>query len=80
MDISAQIIKEKSLTVMMVTHSMRQALDYGSRTIMLHEGKIIFDLEGKERSNYEVKDLLNLFALARKDGEELDDDKLLLDS
>ncbi|RXJ68496.1 ABC transporter ATP-binding protein [Halarcobacter ebronensis] len=80
MDITSQIIEEKSLTVMMVTHSMRQALDHGSRTIMLHEGKIIFDLEGKERSNYEVKDLLNLFALARKDGGELDDDKLLLDS
>lgn len=79
MDISSQIIKEKSLTVLMVTHSMRQALDHGSRTVMLHEGKIIFDLEGEKRSGYEVKDLLNLFALARNDGEELDDDKLLLD-
>ena len=80
MDISSQIIKEKSLTVMMVTHSMRQALDHGTRTIMLHEGKIIFDLDGEDRSKYEVKDLLNLFALAKNDGEELDDDKLLLDS
>jgi len=79
MDISSQIIKEKSLTVMMVTHSMRQALDHGSRTVMLHEGKIIFDLAGEERSGYEVKDLLNLFAHARDDNEELDDDKLLLD-
>lgn len=80
MDITSQIVEEKNLTVMMVTHSMRQALDHGSRTIMLHEGKIIFDLEGKERSNYEVKDLLNLFSKAREDGEELDDDKLLLDT
>ena len=78
MDITSQIIEEKKLTVMMVTHSMRQALDHGSRTIMLHEGKIIFDLIGKERAGYEVKDLLNLFAQARNDGEELDDDKLLL--
>lgn len=78
MDISSQIIKEKKLTVMMVTHSMRQALDHGSRTIMLHEGKIIFDLASAERANYQVKDLLNLFAQARTDGEELDDDKLLL--
>lgn len=80
MDITSQIVKEKSLTVMMVTHSMRQALDHGSRTIMLHEGKIIFDLKGEERSKYEVKDLLQLFARAKGDGEELDDDKLLLDS
>ena len=78
MDITSQIIAEKQLTVMMVTHSMRQALDHGSRTIMLHEGKIIFDLSGEERAGYEVKDLLNLFAQARTDGEELDDDKLLL--
>ena len=48
LDITSQIIEEKKLTVMMVTHSMRQALDYGSRTIMLHEGKIIFDLSGEE--------------------------------
>ena len=79
MDISSQIIEEKKLTVMMVTHSMKQALEYGSRTIMLHEGKIIFDLSADERSRYEVKDLLDLFAQARNDGEELDDDKLLLD-
>jgi putative ABC transport system ATP-binding protein len=78
MDITSQIIEDKKLTVMMVTHSMRQALDHGSRTIMLHEGKIIFDLHGKERAAYQVKDLLNLFAQARNDGEELDDDKLLL--
>ena len=78
MDISRQIIEEKQLTVLMVTHSMRQALDYGSRTLMLHEGKVVFDLSGEERKQYEVKDLLNLFAKARGDGEELDDDKLLL--
>jgi len=45
---------------------------------MLHEGKIAFDITGAERAAYEVKDLLNLFAQARTDGEELDDDKLLL--
>ncbi len=78
MDITRQIVAEKQLTVMMVTHSMRQALDYGSRTLMLHEGKLIFDLAGEERSGYQVGDLLNLFARARGDGEELDDDKLLL--
>lgn len=78
MDISSQIIAEKQLTVMMVTHSMRQALDYGNRTIMLHEGKVVFDLSGDERANCEVKDLLDLFAKAKGDGDELDDDKLLL--
>ncbi|WP_372833349.1 ABC transporter ATP-binding protein [Pontibacterium sp.] len=78
MDITDQIVEEKKLTVMMVTHSMRQALDHGTRTIMMHEGKVMFDLAGEERGQYDVKDLLNLFAKARGDGEELDDDKLLL--
>jgi putative ABC transport system ATP-binding protein len=80
MDITSQIVEEKNLTVMMVTHSMRQALDHGTRTVMLHEGQIIFDLCGEERAGYGVKDLLNLFAKARHDGEELDDDKLLLEA
>lgn len=78
MEITDQIVEEKQLTVMMVTHSMRQALDHGTRTIMMHEGKVMFDLKGDERKQYDVKDLLNLFAKARGDGEELDDDKLLL--
>ncbi|ODS25013.1 ABC transporter ATP-binding protein [Candidatus Endobugula sertula] len=80
MDITAQIIEEKKLTVMMVTHSMRQALDFGSRTLMLHEGEIIFDIQNEERSQYDVSDLLKLFAKAKNDGETLADDKLLLDS
>lgn len=79
MDITAQIVEEKQLTVMMVTHSMRQALDYGTRTLMLHEGQIVFDLSGEDRRNYEVSDLLQLFAKARGN-EDLDDDKLLLGS
>jgi len=76
--ISKEIIAEKQLTVLMVTHSMKQALEYGSRTLMLHEGKIVFDLSGKEREGLEVKDLLALFSKVKDNQEELDDDKLLL--
>ena len=79
MDITAQIIQEKKLTVLMVTHSMRQALDFGDRTLMLHEGKIVFDIEGEERASYDVGDLLALFAKARDDDGEIVDDRLLLD-
>lgn len=79
MEITAQIVAEKKLTVMMVTHSMRQALEHGTRTLMLHEGQVVFDLAGEERSSYQVSDLLALFAKARGN-EDLDDDKLLLGS
>ena len=31
------------LTTLMVTHSMQQALDLGTRTVMIHRGQIIVD-------------------------------------
>ncbi|MBT3205107.1 MAG: ABC transporter ATP-binding protein [Gammaproteobacteria bacterium] len=76
LDLTCQIIEEKKQTALMVTHSMKQALDVGTRTIMLHQGKVIFDIEGEERKGLTVKDLLDLFS--RTQGEQLSDDALLL--
>ena len=61
----------------MVTHSMQQALEVGTRTIMLHEGKIVFDVSGKERAGLSIVDLLELFK-KNQHGEVLSDDSLLL--
>lgn len=71
------LVEANQLTTMMVTHSMRQALDHGTRTVMLHEGRIIFDVEGPERAKLDVPDLLQMFAQCA--GSQLDDDKLLLE-
>jgi putative ABC transport system ATP-binding protein len=60
----------------MVTHSMRQALDFGSRLIMLHQGRIMLDIGADERRSMKVEDLLQLFR--RKEGKDLSDDQLLL--
>lgn len=76
LDLTAKIVEEGKLTAMMVTHSMRQALDYGSRTVMLHEGQVILDVSGPERQGIEVPDLLRMFERTR--GEALADDALLL--
>ncbi len=76
MELNDRIVGEKKLTTMMVTHSMRHALDHGTRTIMMHEGRIVFDVAGEERAGLDVPDLLALFTKVR--GEALDDDKLLL--
>jgi putative ABC transport system ATP-binding protein len=76
LDLTARIVEGARLTAMMVTHSMRQALDHGSRTVMLHEGRVILDVSGPERRNMSVEDLLHMFEKTR--GEKLDDDKLLL--
>ncbi len=74
--LTEQIVSEQKLTTLMVTHSMRQALDHGDRIVMLHEGRVVLDVAGKERQGLDVPDLLALFAKHR--GETLADDALLL--
>ncbi len=71
-----RIVAEQQLTVLMVTHSMRQALDHGHRTVMLHQGRVVLDVVGEQRANMQVTDLLAMFEKTR--GEKLDDDGLLL--
>ncbi len=74
--LTCRIVAEQNLTTLMVTHSMRQALDVGDRTVMLHEGRVVLDVAGSERKGMKVEDLLHMFEKVR--GQELDDDKLLL--
>jgi len=74
--LTARIVAEHKLTTMMVTHSMRQALDVGERTVMLHQGRVVLDVAGKEREGLDVHHLLAMFEKVR--GEALDDDALLL--
>lgn len=76
LDLTKQIIMEKKQTALMVTHSMKQALEVGDRTIMLHQGRIIFDISAEKRKGLSVNDLLDLFSQSQ--GEQLDDDALLL--
>ena len=76
LQLTVRIVAEHKLTTMMVTHSMRQALDVGERTVMLHQGKVVLDVSGDERKGMTVKDLLAMFERVR--GEQIDDDALLL--
>lgn len=74
MELTNKIVQENKLTALMVTHSLAQALHYGTRTIMLHEGKVIYDVKGEERSILTPQDLMQQF------GSSVDSDKLLLNS
>jgi putative ABC transport system ATP-binding protein len=76
LQLTARLVAEQQLTTMMVTHSMRQALEVGDRTVMLHQGRVVLDVAGREREGLHVRDLLAMFERVR--GEEIDDDKLLL--
>lgn len=65
LSLTRQLVVEKQLTTLMVTHSMQQALDLGDRTLMLHEGRPILDIAGTERQGLTVNDLLNQFERKR---------------
>jgi putative ABC transport system ATP-binding protein len=60
-DLTRQIIADNNLTALMVTHSMQQALNYGTRTVMLNEGRIVYDVSGQKRDNLTTQDLVDLF-------------------
>ncbi|PWC82515.1 ABC transporter ATP-binding protein [Azospirillum sp. TSO5] len=77
LDLTRRIVRDNRLTTLMVTHSMRQALDYGDRTLMLHEGRVVLDVAGEERAGLDVPHLLALFAKQRG-GMEISDDSLLI--
>ena len=76
LELTEKIVHEQGLTTMMVTHSMKQALEHGDRTGMLHQGKVVLDVSGEERAQLTVTDLLHMFEKVR--GEEIEDDALLL--
>lgn len=76
MNLTNQVVSERKLTTLMVTHSMRQALDFGTRTIMLHAGEIVLDVSGDSRKDLQVEDLIEMFRKIR--GQKLDDDELLI--
>lgn len=76
MDLTDRIVGGGKLTTLMVTHSMRQALDHGHRTVMLHQGRVVLDVAGDQRRGLKVEDLLHMFEKVR--GQEIDDDALLL--
>ncbi|BEP41343.1 ABC transporter ATP-binding protein [Variovorax sp. V15] len=76
LELTRAIVNEKRITTLMVTHSMKQALELGDRTLMLHKGQVVLDVSGEERKGMQVRDLLNMFE--RVQGEAIADDALLL--
>ncbi|MFC3024712.1 ABC transporter ATP-binding protein [Vibrio zhugei] len=75
-ELTKRIVAEFKLTVMMVTHSMRDALDCGDRTVMLHQGNVVLDVQGEQRAAMGLPELLEMFSTVR--GESVTDDALLL--
>lgn len=74
--LSDKIIEDNHLTAMMVTHNMKDAIAHGNRLIMMHEGKIIYDVSGEEKKKLKVSDLLAKFEEV-SDGEFANDRMIL---
>jgi len=75
-NLTNKIVFENNITTLMITHNISSALSLGSRTIMMDSGNIAIDINGDERSNLSVHDLLNKFNKVKN--KEFDDDNVLL--
>ena len=76
LELTDKIVTENHLTTLMITHNMKDAITHGNRLIMMHEGKVIIDVEGEEKQMLTVEDLLSLFVKAS--GKVFADDRAIL--
>ncbi len=76
MEVTRRIVNQDRLTTLMITHNMRDAIEYGDRLIMMYEGRIVLDIAGEDKQKLTVEDLLAKFG--RATGSDEADDKLLL--
>ena len=78
MELTEKLITEQNLTAFTVTHDMEDAIRYGNRLIMLHQGRIVVDIQQEEKQQLTVPQLLALFK--QNSGTALKDDQVLLSS
>jgi putative ABC transport system ATP-binding protein len=75
-ELTVQLAEVHSLTVIMITHSMQQAVAVGNRVLMMDRGQILFDIFGEERESLRYQDLIERFRNLRT-GTELSDRAVL---
>ena len=76
MELTDKIVSETKLTTLMITHNMRDAIHYGNRLIMLHDGRVILDISGEDKEKLTVPELLEMFS--KESGDEFSDDRAIL--
>lgn len=74
--LTQRLVSEQSITCLMITHNMTQALQLGNRTLMMDSGRIVLDVQGEERAGMGIQDLLDKFSAGA--GRALDNDRILL--
>ncbi|MBR2338243.1 MAG: ABC transporter ATP-binding protein [Clostridia bacterium] len=76
LEITDKLVSENHLTTLMVTHNMHDAIAYGNRLIMMHEGRIVVDISGDAKKKLTIEELLDLFQAGS--GSEFTGDKQIL--
>lgn len=76
LDATDRIVKKDNLTTIMITHNMKDAIAHGNRLVMMHEGRIIYDVSGEEKKKLTVADLLHKFE--EVSGGEFANDRMIL--
>ena len=61
LDKTKELVEKNNITTLMITHNLEDAIAYGSRLIMIHDGNIILDVRGEEKKNLTVEKLLEFF-------------------
>lgn len=61
LSLTDKIVTENKLTTLMITHNMHDAICYGNRLIMMHEGNVVVDVSGEEKKKLTIEQLLSLF-------------------
>ena len=76
LELSDRIVQENSLTALMITHNMSDAIKHGNRLIMMNEGDIILDVSGEEKQKLTKHQLVEKFA--QLSGVQVESDQVLL--
>ncbi|MDR2897807.1 MAG: ATP-binding cassette domain-containing protein [Spirochaetaceae bacterium] len=78
MELTRRFAAEYGLTVMMITHNMTHALEYGNRLLMMDSGEIILDLRGEEKEKLTSEEIVRRFRSIKQ--RELNSDGMLLNN
>jgi putative ABC transport system ATP-binding protein len=61
MQLADKINKEMGITILLITHSMKDALNYGDRLLMFHGGEIIRDLNKEAKKSLQLSEIQEWF-------------------
>lgn len=75
-ELTEKVVKENSVTTLMVTHNLNHAIRLGNRLVMMHRGEATLDILGEEKKRLTVDKLIDKFS--NLNGSDYFSDRMLL--